>query len=85
MVRLKCLINCVVENAKLFKEDLLKRNGNLNESNSLNLYSLRLGVACVVSLSNTISRYGIEKLNLADNQVTDHGMMRVKNILTNNG
>ena len=74
----------LVDNAKLFKEDLLKRNGNLNESNALNLNSLRLGVNCVISLSHTIARYGIEKLNLADNQVTDYGMMHVKNILGNN-
>jgi len=72
-----------VENAKLFKEDLLKRN--VKDSTALNLQSLRLGINSVISLSNTINHTGgrrhIDKLNLADNAVTDYGMHAVKNIL----
>jgi len=39
-----------MENAKLFKEDLLKRN--VKNSTSLNLQSLRLGINAMIALSN---------------------------------
>ena len=42
----------VVENAKLFKEDLLRRN--VKNSNSLNLQSLRLGINAIIALSNAL-------------------------------
>jgi hypothetical protein len=81
LIFLKFIIS--VENAKLFKEDLLKRN--VKDSTALNLQSLRLGINSVISLSNTINQTGgsrhIDKLNLADNAVTDYGMHAVKNIL----
>ena len=69
-----------LENAKLFKEDLLKRN--VKNSPLLNLQSLRLGINSMIALSNSIgSRKVVEKLNLADNSVTDYGMHSVKNII----
>jgi NLR family CARD domain-containing protein 3 len=73
-----------IENAKLFKEDLLKRN--VKNSTSLNLQSLRLGINAMIALSNSIqTRKVVEKLNLADNSITDYGMHSVKNILQNCG
>lgn len=42
----------VVENAKLFKEDLLRRN--VKNSNTLNLQSLRLGINAIIALSNAL-------------------------------
>lgn len=42
----------IVENAKLFKEDLLKRN--VKNSNVLNLQSLRLGINSIIALSNSL-------------------------------
>lgn len=71
-----------LENAKLFKEDLLKRN--VKNSNALNLQSLRLGINSVIALSNGITTRKIEKLNLADNSISDYGMHAIKNILKNN-
>lgn len=71
-----------IENAKLFKEDLLKRN--VKNSTSLNLQSLRLGVNSMIALSNTIhNRKVVEKLNLSDNSIGDYGMHSIKNILNN--
>jgi len=69
-----------IENAKLFKEDLLKRN--VKNSTTLNLQSLRLGINAMIALSNSIhNRKVVEKLNLADNSITDYGMHSVKNII----
>lgn len=69
-----------IENAKLFKEDLLKRN--VKNSTTLNLQSLRLGINAMIALSNSIgNRKAVEKLNLADNSITDYGMHSVKNII----
>lgn len=67
----------------MFKEDLLKRN--VKNSTSLNLQSLRLGINAIIALSNPkiINSRRIEKLNLADNAVTDYGMHAVKNIINN--
>ena len=42
----------VVENAKLFKEDLLRRN--VKNSTALNLQSLRLGINAIIALSNAL-------------------------------
>jgi len=62
-----------VENAKIFKEDLVKRN--MKNIGLLNLHSMRLGVNCIVTLSNTLNLVGnrrnVDSLNLADNAVTD--------------
>ena len=71
-----------MENAKLFKEELLKRN--VKNSANLNLQSLRLGINSVIALSNpkTIANYRkLDKLNLADNAVTDYGMHAIKTII----
>ena len=43
---------CLVENAKLFKEDLLRRN--VKNSSALNLQSLRLGINAIIALSNAL-------------------------------
>ena len=42
----------IVENAKLFKEDLLR--GNVKNSSSLNLQALRLGINAIIALSNAL-------------------------------
>ena len=42
----------LVENAKLFKEDLLRRN--VKNSSTLNLQSLRLGINAIIALSNAL-------------------------------
>lgn len=71
-----------IENAKLFKEDLLKRN--VKNSTALNLQSLRLGINAMIALYNSIhQRKAVEKLNLADNAISDYGMHSVKNLITN--
>lgn len=73
-----------VEAAKLFKEDLLKRN--VKASTTLNLTSMRLGINSMIALSNSIHlRKCVEKLNLGDNSVTDYGMHSIKNIVRNCG
>jgi len=69
-----------IENAKRFKEALLKRN--VKNSTALNMASLGLGINSMIALSNSHhSRRCIEKLNLADNDITDYGMHSVKNII----
>lgn len=73
----------VVENAKLFKEDLLRRN--VKNSNALNLQSLRLGINSIIALSNALQNRKYEKLNLADNAISDYGMHAIKNIINNSG
>jgi NLR family CARD domain-containing protein 3 len=71
-----------IENAKLFKEDLLKRN--VKNSTALNLQGLRLGINSMIALYNSIHfRKSIEKINLADNCITDYGMHSIKNIIAN--
>ena len=45
-------LDFIVENAKLFKEDLLRRN--VKNSTSLNLQSLRLGINAIIALSNAL-------------------------------
>lgn len=70
---------CVVDNAKIFKEELLKRN--VKNSNALNLSTLRLGINSIIALSNSIQTRNIEKLQLADNAITDYGMHAIKNII----
>ena len=73
-----------VEAAKLFKEDLLKRN--VKASTTLNLTSMRLGINSMIALSNSIHlRKCVERLNLGDNSVTDYGMHSIKNIVRNCG
>lgn len=82
-----------MENAKLFKEDLLRRN--VKNSSALNLQSLRLGINAIIALSNAlqtrkVSPYVVtssqfEKLNLADNAISDYGMHAIKNIINNSG
>ena len=81
-----------MENAKLFKEDLLRRN--VKNSSSLNLQSLRLGINAIIALSNALQTRKVrlsvtylqfEKLNLADNAISDYGMHAIKNIINNSG
>ena len=71
----------LVENAKIFKEDILRRN--VKNSKALNLQGLRLGVNAVLALSNSETRKSAkyDKVNLADNQISDYGMHAVKNLL----
>ena len=67
-----------MENAKIFKEELLKKNAKNNKM--LNLASLRLGINSIIALSNSnLSKY--ERLHLGDNAITDYGMHAVKNII----
>ena len=73
----------VVENAKLFKEDLLRRN--VKNSSALSLQSLRLGINSIIALSNALQNRKYEKLNLADNAISDYGMHAIKNIINNSG
>jgi len=68
-----------LENAKIFKEELLKKN--VKNSNALNLASLRLGINSIIALSNSDKLRPIEKLQLADNAITDYGMHAIKNII----
>jgi Ran GTPase-activating protein (RanGAP) involved in mRNA processing and transport len=45
---------------------------------------MRLGINSMIALYNNIhTRKVVEKLNLADNAITDYGMHSVKNIITN--
>lgn len=68
-----------MDNAKIFKEELLKRN--VKNSNALNLSTLRLGINSIIALSNSIQNRNIEKLQLSDNAITDYGMHAIKNII----
>ena len=52
IVRMSRILQNAVENAKLFKEDLLRRN--VKNSNTLNLQSLRLGINAIIALSNAL-------------------------------
>ena len=70
---------CLVESAKLFKEELLKRN--TKHSTTLNLQSLRLGINSIISISNNIETRKVEKLLLADNIITDYGMHAIYKVL----
>lgn len=70
-----------MDNAKLFKEELLKRN--VKNSQALNLQSLRLGINSMIALSNSVREKNLEKLLLADNAITDYGMHAVKQIVLN--
>jgi Ran GTPase-activating protein (RanGAP) involved in mRNA processing and transport len=69
------------ENARLFKEDILKRNAKA--SKFLKFQSLRLGVNSIIALSTSIQGRSIEKLNLADNCISDFGMHAIKTIINN--
>ena len=74
------LFGPLVENAKIFKEELLKKN--VKNSNTLNLQTLRLGINSIIALSNSIqNRPQVDKLHLADNAITDYGMHAIKNII----
>ena len=70
---------CSAENARLFKDDLLKRN--VKNSNVLALHSLRLGINSIIALSNSIKDRRVDKLGLADNPITDYGVHAVKKII----
>ena len=67
------------ENARLFKEEIFKRNAK--NSKSLKFQSLRLGVNSIIALSTAIQDRNIEKLNLADNSISDFGMHAIKTII----
>jgi len=70
-----------VENARLFKEDILKRNAKV--SRFLKFQSLRLGVNSIIALSTSLQGRKIDKLNLADNAISDFGMHAIKTIINN--
>jgi len=44
---------------------------------------LRLGVNAIIALCNHADRKKFDKINIADNQITDYGMHAVKNLLPN--
>ena len=67
----------------MFKEDLLRRN--VKNSSALSLQSLRLGINSIIALSNALQNRKYEKLNLADNAISDYGMHAIKNIINNSG
>ncbi|CAI2387605.1 unnamed protein product [Moneuplotes crassus] len=69
------------ENARLFKEDILKRN--VKASLFLKFQSLRLGVNSIIALSTALQGSNIEKLSLADNSISDFGMHAIKTIINN--
>ena len=79
MFKLTLYVNCAAENARLFKDDLLKRN--VKNSNVLALHSLRLGINSIIALSNSIKDRRVDKLGLADNPITDYGVHAVKKII----
>jgi len=50
----------------------------------LNLQSMRLGINSIIALSNSLEKTkNIEKLNLADNSISDYCMHAIKNIMKN--
>ena len=50
----------------------------------LNLQSMRLGINSIIALSNSLEKNkNIEKLNLADNSISDYCMHAIKNIMKN--
>lgn len=69
------------ENARLFKEDILKRNAK--NSTFLKFQSLRLGVNSIIALSTALQGRNVDKINLADNSISDFGMHAIKTIITN--
>ena len=71
-----------VENAKIFKEEFLKRNVKV-QVYALNLKSMRLGINSVIALSSGIEGRKIERLNLSDNSISDYCMHAIKTILKN--
>ena len=79
IVTRRLILTFIVDNAKIFKEELLKKN--TKNSNTLNLQTLRLGINSIIALSNGIQNRQVEKLQLADNAITDYGMHAVKNII----
>lgn len=42
---------------------------------------MRLGINSIIALQNSISTRNVEKLQLADNAITDYGMHAIKNII----
>jgi len=83
LLTVRSALSFTVENAKLFKEELLRRN--MKNSRSLNLHSLRLGINSIIALSNSVQGRKYEKVNLADNAVSDYGMHAIKNIINHTG
>ena len=67
------------EGARAFREEILKRNDQNTEV--INLYSMRLGINSIISLANSLISRKLLKLNLADNAISDYGMHAAKNIL----
>jgi hypothetical protein len=69
----------------MFKEDLIRKNGN--STSLFNISSMRMGINAATTLSNIINTHPnlppINKLNLADNQITDNGMQAIKKLLQN--
>ena len=52
IVTRRLILMFIVDNAKIFKEELLKKN--TKNSNTLNLQTLRLGINSIIALSNGI-------------------------------
>ena len=72
-----------MEKAKIFKEEFNRINSK-KQPNVLNLFSSRLGVNTIITLSNLLqNKRLIESLNLADNAISDYGMHAIKSIITN--
>ena len=67
------------EGARAFREDILKRNDQ--NTDVINLYSMRLGINSIISLANSLICRRLTKLNLADNSISDYGVHAIKNIL----
>ena len=44
---------------------------------------MRLGINSIIALSNSIQNRQVDKLQLADNAITDYGMHAIKNIINN--
>jgi hypothetical protein len=54
------------ENAKVFKEEFLKRNVNSNNS-ILNLNSMKMGFNSITAIGTGVEGRNFERINLADN------------------
>ena len=71
------------------------RKNMKNDSMTINLYSMRLGINSIIALANSLTMSEVsdefnqiaqlQKLNLADNAISDYGMHAIKNIITNTG
>lgn len=63
-----------------------------NDEHTLNFFSMRLGINSIIALANSLTSgavgfisFQLQKLNLADNAISDYGMHAIKNIINNTG